>query len=346
MRIAMLQVPASWRPPGLSECRSGEALSVFGRARMTEWTGCDGNSGTACRDRGADHDLPAATAGRRGAGTATGLGIPTAASGWRRSRAAGLWHGPSAMTGNERATVTFFQSAFAKQKWQRELTLPDLADLIRNTSRSSKDQLPWLKLARFGNARTPKGSYRHDRNVIAITGCEADYDGELVPFDDAVDVAAKADLRALLYTSPSHIPERPRWRIIAPTSREYPPVERARWLARINGLYGGIFERESWTLSQSYYFGSINRAASHLVEILDGEAIDRLDDLDLIAIGPAAATTTRAVAALDGSEARDDAELVRRIVTGEGSTPSYALWPLDTWAAACKPRPSRRRCAV
>ena len=169
------------------------------------------------------------------------------------------------------------------------LSCDELADMIRGTTAPEKNRLPWLKLARFGAARTARGSLRHDRNVIAISGVEVDYDGERIRFDAAVDTAAKAGLLAILYTSPSHMAERPRWRILAPASREYPPADRARLLGRLNGLYRGIFARESWTLSQSYYYGRVDAAPAHRVEIVEGEPIDQLDDLDLIC-GRAAAT--------------------------------------------------------
>src|SRR5262249_34339367 len=76
-----------------------------------------------------------------------------------------------AMTG-ARFAVTFFADHGAQTNNQRILTLPELAQLIRNTTAPEKARLPWLKLARFGNAKTQKGSLRHDRNVIACSGLE------------------------------------------------------------------------------------------------------------------------------------------------------------------------------
>jgi hypothetical protein len=221
---------------------------------------------------------------------------------------------------NRRLAVTFFTDHAAAEKRQDVVSVDALAALIRDTSAPTKDDLPWLKLARFGNARTPHGSLRHDRNVIAISGIEADYDGERIDFDDAIEAAEKAGLQAILYTSPSHALDRPRWRVLAPISREYPPADRARLLGRLNGLYRGVFARESWTLSQAYYFGRVGATPAHRVEVVDGEPIDRLDELDRIWLGPLTGPVGGGVRAADeiGAEARDEAELVRRIVTGEG----------------------------
>jgi hypothetical protein len=108
-----------------------------------------------------------------------------------------------------RISVMFFSDPGAQTKDEESIMLPVLAELIRAASAPEKARLPWLKLARFGNARSPRGSLRHDRNVIAISGIEADYDAERIGFDAATETAAKAGLLAILYTSASHTAERP-----------------------------------------------------------------------------------------------------------------------------------------
>ena len=141
------------------------------------------------------------------------------------------------MTAGMTATVTFFRDFAATTRSERTLALPVLAKLIRTTSADSKERLPWLKLARFGNARSKHDSLRHDRNVIAITGIEGDYDAEKLGFDYAIDVAEKAEVAVLIYTSPSHSSDRPRWRVLCPLCKQHPPADRNRLMARLNGLY-------------------------------------------------------------------------------------------------------------
>ncbi|MFC0386863.1 phage/plasmid primase, P4 family [Muricoccus vinaceus] len=176
--------------------------------------------------------------------------------------------------------VTFFRDHTATRKREELTTLTQLAKRITTTNAPRKDQLPWLKLAQFGDARTEKGSLRHDANVLVIRGIEADYDGEQMPFDEAVEVATKLDLLCLLYTSPSHTAAKPRWRVLCPTSQELPPGERRKLLGRLNGAFRGEFSVESWTLSQAYYFGSVGSNPDHRVELVDGTPIDQLDELD------------------------------------------------------------------
>ena len=182
-------------------------------------------------------------------------------------------------------TVTFFTDAAAAAKREEAICLHDLADLIATTSASSKGQLPWLKLARFGDTRTGKGLLRHNANVLMITGLEGDYDGGRIAFYDARAILQEAGVLAIVYTSPSHTENAPRWRVLCPLSAELMPERREQLMARLNGLFHGVFSGESWTLSQSYYLGSVNQNPSHRVEMIDGTPIDLMDKLDATAIG-------------------------------------------------------------
>lgn len=132
-------------------------------------------------------------------------------------------------------TVTFFKDKLAREKIERPMNLGQLKVEILTTSAACKEELPWLKLARFGSVPSKKGSLRNDRNVLEITGIEADYDGELIPVGEAVEMLQKAGVRALVYTSPSHTHEAPRWRVLCPTSRPLSPDRRRHLVGRLNG---------------------------------------------------------------------------------------------------------------
>ena len=98
--------------------------------------------------------------------------------------------------------VTIFNHVAARSKTEHEMTLDSLADLIRQTSAPSKDQLPLLKLAKFGNLFTKKGSLRHDGNMEWCSGVEVDYDEGKIAFETACVTFANANIAAILYTSP------------------------------------------------------------------------------------------------------------------------------------------------
>ena len=217
----------------------------------------------------------------------------------------------------ERIAVTFFGDYAAGHKDQKTISIDELSHLIEDTAAPAKSELPWLKLARFGNNKTRKGSLRHDANLIAISGVEADYDAEIIGFDQAVEIAEKAGLAAVLYTSPSHRPEKPRWRILCPLSSELPPDRRGWLIDRINGLYGGIFAGESWTLSQSYYFGSVDHNPAHRVEFVEGQTIDELDELDDIAIGKPNGAAPNGAHPSSATGPLDEDSLANTILTGE-----------------------------
>lgn len=183
---------------------------------------------------------------------------------------------------DDQFAITLFTDFGAASKTEALVSLNELAHRIRSTNSAQKSSLPWLKLARFGQIRTEKNSLRHDANVLAITGIEADYDGEQMSVAEAVERLDKAGILAMLYTSPSHTEDAPRWRVLCPTSTSLEPQRREKLMGRLNGLFRGIFSTESWTLSQAYYFGRVQRSPSHEVHIVDGLPIDEHDDLDEI----------------------------------------------------------------
>lgn len=191
--------------------------------------------------------------------------------------------GPSAL--DTPLLVTFFADRFAKTKEASEISLRQLVDWLTTTSAKTKAELPWLKLAEFGDRRSEGNSLRHDDNVHAIFGIEADYDGETITLDRARQVLLQAGLAAVLYTSPSHTAGKPRWRILCPTSAPLSPASRAGLVARVNGLFVGALASESFTMSQAYYFGFIEGNGDHAVVPIDGKPIDHACELDEGAVG-------------------------------------------------------------
>jgi len=186
---------------------------------------------------------------------------------------------------NRLIRVTFFRDAYARTLDAEEMALEQLRDLILKTDADTKESLPWLKLAQFGDKKTDNGSLRNDANVLSISGVELDYDDKKMAFDEAVGIAKATQLNAVLYTSPSYTNAGPKWRMLLPTSQELPPEERVKLVARVNGVFGGIFAPESFTLSQSYFYGSVKLNSEHRAVIVNGDMINLRDDLDAGALG-------------------------------------------------------------
>jgi putative DNA primase/helicase len=187
---------------------------------------------------------------------------------------------------------TEFADAKATRLTARTGTWAEMIERVRNVGTfDSKAKCPWLKLATFGNQRTEKRSLRHDANLLSVWGIEGDYDAELVTPEQAIDRLEQHGIRAAVYPSPSCTVEKPRWRVICPLSKQHSPDARAGLVARLNGALGDILAGESFTLSQSYYFGALE-TNDYCVLVTwddpdDGHCVDELDELDAIAIGKA-----------------------------------------------------------
>jgi hypothetical protein len=152
-----------------------------------------------------------------------------------------------------------------------------------------KEEQPLISLCRYGDHRTDQGSYRHAENVVECYGIEGDYDGEQVSLESARVLLEKAGVRAILYSSWSSTPAKPRWRVLCPLTKAHSPAERERLVARLNGVLDGILAGESFTLSQSYFYGrhptNTFTCVATFDDPTDGRCIDQMDDLDAIAIG-------------------------------------------------------------
>ena len=122
--------------------------------------------------------------------------------------------------------------------------------------------------------------------MVEIFGVEGEHDAGTMSFAEATEALHKANIRCIVYTSPSYIPgTKERWRVLAPTSGPLAPSLRTSLVARFNGILGGVFApTESFTLCQSFYFGSVDSNPNHQVRILDGDFIDQRPDLDAGAI--------------------------------------------------------------
>ncbi|WP_294929253.1 AAA family ATPase [uncultured Paracoccus sp.] len=176
-------------------------------------------------------------------------------------------------------SVTLFPDHHAKRKVGKRLSLRDLAGVVSSKTAPEKGKLPMVKLATFGDVRTEAESYRHDGNMRQITGIEADYDGESLSVGEGAERLKEAGIAALLYSSASHTPERPRWRVMCPLSSAVNPYERKALVAALNGALGGILAPESFTASQAYYYGQVR--GKHPVEtaLVDGKPLDRVRGL-------------------------------------------------------------------
>lgn len=156
--------------------------------------------------------------------------------------------------------VTDFTDQAARTKTETDVSFDELCQQIINASPVAyKQDCRWIKLARFGDRieNPESGCLRTNANMLGVSGILGDYDLEEMSIDEAADMFRAAGVEAFFYTSPSHTPEAPRWRVACPLSREHPPEAHDTFVARVNGILGGVLSNESHTRSQGYYAGRV-----------------------------------------------------------------------------------------
>lgn len=178
-------------------------------------------------------------------------------------------------------TYTVFPDVWPKHKTEHaDEPWVELVKLLANPPiHMSKASCPLLSLCEYGDTPSSAGVLRHADNVRRVYGIEVDYDGEEVTPEEGLARLQAAGLTALIYTSASYTEGAPRWRAILPLSEAALPPQRALFVARANRALGGIASRESFTLSQSFYFGQVRGARYKWLES-HGRCIDQAVDLE------------------------------------------------------------------
>jgi hypothetical protein len=162
--------------------------------------------------------------------------------------------------------------------------MEELHDMANNTRAERKEDLPRFIAGKFGTKRSSKNSLRFDDNLVARTGWAVDYDGEIMPLDEAKRRCNRVGLICFGYTSPSHRNSAPRWRLAGPFSCDITAAEYPRMIARVHGLLGRALAAESGKPTQAMFIGRIDGADFDSF-VGDGEEmLDEMEELDSIAI--------------------------------------------------------------
>ncbi|WP_339695781.1 DUF5906 domain-containing protein [Celeribacter baekdonensis] len=186
-------------------------------------------------------------------------------------------------------TLTQFPDWNGYSKATLKITLPELADLIAESTAPEKPALPMLSGLTWGNLRSENRSLKHGPNAGAVHAIFIDYDAGKITPAEAVERLKALGLVSLVYTSPSHqMPGKGnRWRLVLPLSEPLPPDAYADLVARVNGVFGGALGDESFRIAQAYFFGSVKGQPPAQTFLSEGSRfIDQADDLDAQALGP------------------------------------------------------------
>jgi len=238
--------------------------------------------------------------------------------------------------------LTIFNSLKAPTFTESELPWGTLCDYLTTPPEfPDKVSCPLLKLSCFGDKRSAKDSLRHDDNVLGIWGVEGDHDRGVMSVEQAGALLAVAGISAFIYTTASHTPTAPRWRVLIPTSQYYAPEVHRELVGRANAVLQGAFSPESFALSQAYYFGKVVGVAYESRRV-DGQFIDLMPITPLF---PSVTGNTSGDWTLTDTPVEewcgptDDDDLIRRALMSKsaasafGGRASFAdLWNADVEA--------------
>ena len=151
--------------------------------------------------------------------------------------------------------LTVFKNLAGTSVQPMEMTWADFLEWLDRLPPKPKAESPLVKFGVFGDTPTAKGSLRHDDNLLEVTGLEGDYDAGKVTPEAAQRLLDAAGVQAVVVTTHSSTPEKPRWRVFAPLARPIHPSGRKALIRRLDAVLGGCLTPESFVLSQAFYVG-------------------------------------------------------------------------------------------
>jgi hypothetical protein len=195
-----------------------------------------------------------------------------------------------------------------------ERTLPELHDDLKTTQAETKSELPMWE---FGKYKGP----RCNENLVSIFGIELDIDNGKLTVEGIVSRFLRAGIECIIHTTPSHRPDKPRVRVLLPTSAELPPTERYKLVSWANGILDGNVADESFSHSRAFYYGHLIEDPDFFSDLIRGQYIDTRVDLAKNARGKSGTTGEQKTNG-EWREHVDINEMLRRFCSGEAFHPS------------------------
>jgi hypothetical protein len=178
---------------------------------------------------------------------------------------------------------TLFPNLAGDTKQEFEAELFDAAEIVRKNIHAKREELPLISLASYGDARSKGNSLRNNANVTYLHGLTIEHDGKdgpRVSVDDAERILKQLGVEALVYTTPSHTAQAPRWRALIPFEYDYSDAKavHGRALALVKRAFPeGSIPTEASTLSQSWYFGRVADSPFD-IRFINGTPLDLLPE--------------------------------------------------------------------
>ena len=143
-------------------------------------------------------------------------------------------------------SLTFFKSVTDRRGKAQKLTADQFAAMLAQPKTySAKADLPLFNGVTFSGGRTDKDA----KSFVAVIG---EHDAGDVTIEEAKRCIEAGQLAAHVYSTPSHTPECPRWRVVAFCSEEHPM-----------GDYAGL--EDTWETERQLLYVACTRARDHLL---------------------------------------------------------------------------------
>lgn len=183
---------------------------------------------------------------------------------------------------------TEFSSLDGSDPKSMRMTEEEFEQYIQVPRAKDKRELPLILFGEFGKNKTSKGSYRHDGNLLRLTGLKIDHDSGSLPFSQAVKLIKKLGVRAFVHTTSSHNRKSksnpsggPRWHAFFPLRHPVKGIDQIR-LVTENWFHECAFldpSHETKVLSQAFFIGleDSSKPMEHYHHASDSYIDDMLD---------------------------------------------------------------------
>lgn len=175
------------------------------------------------------------------------------------------------------ATIHFtkFRSLDKPQGKSSRHSWDDLVELFKAPGvHRTKTDMPLFSFTKF------KEDYRTKANAGMVHAVIVEHDGEYLEPEKAADIMRDSGIASIVYTTPSHSWDAPRFRLVVRLSKPTERNEHNRMVRVLNHLLDGALARESLDVEREWFYGRVEGSEYTCIAV-DGAPLDEVLVLDL-----------------------------------------------------------------